>query len=483
MNTNYGARSPERASAVQHDASNMRRILNATCVSYVVVLLDTSIVNVALEPLAHAFDVQMTGLQWVVSAYTLLFASLLLTGGTLGDRWGAKRGYLAGLLIFMMASLGCALALSPPMLIAARALQGIGAALLVPCSLKLIHQATPDPAERTRAIGRWVGLGGVALAAGPLVGGVLIHWLGWRSIFLVNVPVCLAGAVMAGRIACAPPAPAQSGANRVDLSGLMTGMVALATLIGVLIEGHALGWTSAWIVAGAILSALAWLALLRIEARHPHPMLPLTLFRSGIFTGSTAASMASAFVFYGLLFVVSLHFQQVRGYAALQTGMALLPMTVMVAAGSLLAGRLAGRFGPVRPVLWAFVAYAAGAIGLAFVTANVPYAFAVLPMLAIGAASGVVSPIATAPALQTVAPARAGVAAAVLNTARQAGAALGVAIFGSLAGTVPPAGTGLYPALGLAAGVSLTMLPAWRLALREWRRTSSGRGEREGIAR
>ncbi|EON12747.1 MFS transporter [Pandoraea sp. SD6-2] len=328
MNTDCGTRSPERISAVQHDASNMRRILNATCVSYVVVLLDTSIVNVALEPLAHAFDVQMTGLQWVVGAYTLLFASLLLTGGTLGDRWGAKRGYLAGLLIFMMASLGCALARSPSMLIAARALQGIGAALLVPCSLKLIHQATPDPAERTRAIGRWVGLGGVALAAGPLVGGVLIHWLGWRSIFLVNVPVCLAGAVM--------------------------------------------------------------------------------------------------------------------------------------------AGRLAGRFGPVRPVLWAFVAYAAGAVGLAFVTANVPYAFAVLPMLAIGAASGVVSPIATAPALQTVAPARAGVAAAVLNTARQAGAALGVAIFGSLAGTVPPAETGLYPALGLAVGVSLAMLPAWRLALREW---------------
>ncbi|MDR3400635.1 MAG: MFS transporter, partial [Pandoraea sp.] len=473
MDTDYAAPYRGRATPMPDDAisaANAKRILNATCISYVVVLLDTSIVNVALEPLARAFDVQMTGLQWVINAYTLMFASLLLTGGTLGDRWGAKRGYLAGLLIFMMASLGCALSVSPSMLIAARALQGIGAALLVPCSLKLIHQATPDSAERARAIGRWVGLGGVALAAGPLVGGVLIHWLGWRSIFFVNVPICLVGAVMAGRIAVSspvstgsptprvPPVTPAKSASRVDLPGLIAGMVALVTLIGVLIEGHALGWTSAWIVGGAAVSALAWLALLHIEARHAHPMLPLSLFRSGVFTGSTAASMASAFVFYGLLFVVSLHFQQVRGYSALETGMALLPMTVMVAIGSLTAGRLANRFGPVRPMLSAFTAYAAGALGLAFVTADVPYAFAVLPMLAIGAASGVVSPIATAPALQTVAPTRAGVAAAVLNTARQAGAALGVAIFGSLMGAASSAETGLYAALGLAAGVSLSMV-------------------------
>jgi DHA2 family methylenomycin A resistance protein-like MFS transporter len=479
MDTDCAAPYRERDNPVPHDtthAINARRILNATCISYVVVLLDTSIVNVALEPLARAFDVQMTGLQWVINAYTLMFASLLLTGGTLGDRWGAKRGYLAGLVIFMMASLGCALSLSPPMLIAARAVQGIGAALLVPCSLKLIHQATPDPAERARAIGRWVGLGGVALAAGPLAGGVLIHWLGWRSIFFVNVPVCLVGAVMAGRIAVASSTssaspvpsmpPAQPSARRVDLPGLIAGMVALATLIGVLIEGHRLGWTSAWIVGSAVLSALAWLALLRIEARHAHPMLPLSLFRSGVFTGSTVASMASAFVFYGLLFVVSLHFQQVRGYSALETGMALLPMTVMVAIGSLMAGRLADRFGPVWPMLSAFTAYAAGALGLAFLSADVPYAFAVLPLLAIGAASGVVSPIATAPALQTVTPARAGVAAAVLNTARQAGAALGVAIFGALVGAASSAHTGLYAALGLAAGVSLAMVPVWRLAMR-----------------
>ncbi|WP_087721870.1 MFS transporter [Pandoraea sp. PE-S2T-3] len=450
------------------DASNTarRRVLAATCISYVVVLLDTSIVNVALERLSVAFDVRMAGLQWVVNAYTLMFASLLLTGGTLGDRWGARRVYLAGLGLFMLASLACALAGSTDMLIAARAVQGIGAALLVPCSLKLIRDATPDPQARARAIGRWVGLGGIAMAAGPLVGGALIHWFDWRSVFFVNVPICLAGMVLAWRIA-EDRGTATSGQRApVDLLGLACGIAALGTLVGVLIEGHTLGWTSPVIVSGAVVTCLAWAALLRIETVHAHPMLPLGLFRHGVFSGSTCASMASAFVFYGLLFVVSLHFQQARSYSPLQTGVALLPMTVMVAAGSLLAGRIAARFGPVRPMIAAFGGYAAGALGLGFVTSDMPYGFAILPMLAIGLASGVVSPIATAPALETVPAARAGVAAAVLNTARQAGAALGVATFGSLLAALHPFEAGLRAALALAALVSLVMMPLWWRAIR-----------------
>jgi len=438
-----------------------RRVLAATCISYVVVLLDTSIVNVALERLSVAFDVQMAGLQWVVNAYTLMFASLLLTGGTLGDRWGARRVYLAGLGLFMLASLACALAGSPDILIAARALQGIGAALLVPCSLKLIRDATPDPQARARAIGRWVGLGGIAMAAGPLVGGVLIHWFDWRSVFFVNVPICLAGMAMAWRITEDRGSAISGPGKPVDLLGLVCGIVALGTLVGVLIEGHTLGWTSPVIVGGVIATCLAWAILLRIETVHAHPMLPLGLFRHGVFSGSTCASMASAFVFYGLLFVVSLHFQQARGYSPLQTGVALLPMTVMVAAGSLLAGRIVTRFGTVWPMIVAFGGYATGALGLWFVTGNMAYGFAILPMLAIGLASGVVSPIATAPALETVPAARAGVAAAVLNTARQAGAALGVATFGSLLAALHPFEAGLRAALALAAMVSLGMVPLW----------------------
>ena len=440
-----------------------RRVLAATSISYVVVVLDTSIVNVTLDSLSAAFDTHVSGLQWVVSAYTLMFASLLLSGGMLGDRWGARRIYLAGLLLFTIASVMCAMAGSLPVLVLARALQGIGAAMLVPCSLKLIRQAYPDPVERTRAIGLWVGLGGIAMAAGPLIGGVLIHSHGWRSIFFVNVPICLAGMGMAWRIN-RDAAPDQPG--RLDLAGQLCAIVALASLIGVMIEGQGRGWTSPPILAGALVALLAGLAFLRVEARHAHPMLPLSLFRNGVFFGSTWVSMASAFVFYGLFFVISLDFQQAHAYSPLQTGLALLPMTAMVAVGSLSAGRLARRYGVTWPMIVAFAGYAAGAVGLWFASASTTYAIGIAPMLAIGLASGFISPVATAPALDTVSPHQAGVAAATLNAARQVGAALGVAVFGSMIGAIHPVQAGLRAALVLAVMASLAAMPVWGWALR-----------------
>jgi len=440
-----------------------RRVLAATSISYVVVVLDTSIVNVTLDSLSAAFDTHVEGLQWVVSAYTLMFASLLLSGGMLGDRWGARRIYLAGLLLFTAASLVCAMAGMLPVLVLARAVQGIGAAMLVPCSLKLIRQAYPDASERARAIGLWVGLGGVAMAVGPLIGGVLIHSYGWRSIFVVNVPICLAGVFMAWRIR-ADAASAQRG--RVDLAGQLCAMVALASLIAVTIEGQGRGWTSAPIIAGALIALFAGLAFLRIESRHAHPMLPLFLFRNGVFFGSTCVSMASAFVFYGLFFVISLDFQQAHAYSPLQTGLALLPMTAMVAAGSLLAGRLARRWGVAWPMKLAFAGYGAGAIGLWLAAGSAHYVSIIAPMLAIGFASGFISPAATAPALDTVTPHRSGVAAAALNSARQVGAAMGVAVFGAMVGATHSFQTGLRAALVLAVIVSLAAMPVWGRALR-----------------
>lgn len=440
-----------------------RRVLAATCVSYVIVLLDTSIVNVALSSLATAFDTHIAGLQWVVNAYTLMFASLLLTGGTLGDRWGARRVYLAGLLLFTLASVLCAAAQSLPALVLGRVIQGVGAALLVPCSLKLIHHANPDPARRARAIGLWAGLGGVALAMGPLVGGALIQWGGWRGVFLVNIPVCLFGIGMMCRpFGEAPRRPAE----RVDVQGQACAVVALGASIGVLIEGPVMGWTSPQVIAGAMLALSAWVGWGMIMRRHPHPMLPPSLFQNGIFTGSTCVSMASAFVFYGLLFVMSLHYQQARGYTPLQTGLALFPMMGMVAVGSMSARRLAARYGAKWSMIGAFSAYAAGAIGLHASMAGMAYASSVVPMLAVGMASGVISPMATAPALETVGAHRVGVAAAVLNAARQVGAALGVALFGAIVGTVHPYETGLRSALILVAAVSIAAMWPWCIALK-----------------
>ncbi|WP_323122249.1 MFS transporter [Burkholderia alba] len=441
-----------------------RHVLAATCISYVVVLLDTSIVNVALDRIGASLDVGIAGIQWIMNAYTLAFASLLLTGGTLGDRWGARRLYLAGLIVFTLASALCGVATSLPALAGARALQGVGAALLVPCALKLINRGFPDPRGRARAIGLWIGCGGVAMAAGPLIGGLLIRQFDWRAIFFVNVPVGLAGLWLAARIAPDRGRPAN---RRLDLPGQIAAIVALGSLIGVLIEGHALGWRSPPLLAGIAATAAAWTAFLAIEQGSAQPMLPLSFFGNRVFAGSTGVSMASAFVFYGLLFAISVDWQHARGASALATGLALLPMTAMVAAGSLASGRLAARFGARASMCAAFGAYAGGALGLLWCGPGSPAWYAIAPMLAIGGASGFVSPAATAPAMETVDPQRAGIAAAVLNAARQAGAALGVAVFGALLAAAPDGAAGMRTVLEAAAAVAVLAALAWGCALRE----------------
>ncbi|WP_210291487.1 MFS transporter [Tardiphaga robiniae] len=218
-----------------------RRILAATSISYVVVVLDTSIVNVAVERLSVAFSAPIESLQWVVSGYTVSLAALLLTGGRLGDRYGARNVYLAGLGLFTLASLLCACATGLSSLVAARVLQGIGAALLVPSSLKLIDHASPNAEKRARAIGLWAGCGAIAMAAGPIVGGILIDTQGWRSIFFVNVPIGAAGMAMTWRISRDRPL---AQALPLDIPGQIAAIVGLVGVIGVLIEGRAFGWTS-----------------------------------------------------------------------------------------------------------------------------------------------------------------------------------------------------------------------------------------------
>lgn len=446
-----------------------RRILAATSISYIVVLLDASIVNVALAHIATSFSTDIAGLQWVVSAYTLSFASLLLTGGALGDRLVARDVYLAGLALFTLASALCGIAPSLIVLVGARTLQGIGAAMLVPCSLKLIHHACPDARERASAIGIWVGCGGVAMAAGPLIGGVLIHAFGWRSIFFASVPAGLIGMSLTYHIARDETSPHM---RHLDLAGQVTAMLALGTLIAVLIEGPHLGWQSMPVLTGFAISVSAAFAFLMIENQRSEPMFPLSFFRNDIFTASTVVSMASAFVFYGLLFVFSLYYQQVRGYSPLQAGLAFLPMTAMVAIGSMTSHRLVQAIGSRGSMCMAFGAYAVGSLGMWSCTATSPYWAAVLPLLAIGLASGFVSPAATAPAMGTVAGGQAGIAAAVLNSARQTGAALGVAIFGALIATLHPFVRGMHAALWGSVAISIMALFVWWFALIQ-KRTSA----------
>ncbi|WP_230411287.1 MFS transporter [Collimonas humicola] len=444
------------------DGQPARKILAATSISYAIVLLDASIVNIGLEQIGATLDSGVSGLQWIVNAYTLSFASFLMTGGTLGDRLGARNIYLAGLMLFTLASALCGFAPNLGTLAMARALQGLGSAMLVPCSLALINQAYPDPARRAAAIGMWMGCGGIAMASGPLLGGLLIHGFGWRSIFFVNLPLGLAGICLTWPL----PRDRAPGTRHFDIAGQLTAIIALGSLIALLIEAPALGWGSLPIVAGAVVCGMASLLFIRIETRQPQPMLPLSLFRNGLFAASALVSMASALVFYGMLFAFSIYYQRVLGYAPLQAGLAFLPMTVMVATGGLVSGRLARLFGARASMCAAFCLYAIGAAGMLLPEPGSPYWFAVLPMLAIGLASGFISPAATAPAMGTVEKNRAGIAAAVLNSARQTGAALGVAIFGALLATLQPFAQALHIVLGMVVAISLAAALLWWFSTR-----------------
>jgi len=440
------------------DATLQRRVLAAT----VVVILDTSIVNIALERIADAFTTEIAGLQWVVNAYTLAFASLLLTGGTLGDRLGARRIYLAGLAVFTLASALCGTANSLPVLTAARIVQGAGAAMLVPCSLSLINYAYPDPVQRTGAIGLWAGFGGIAMATGPLAGGVLIHLLGWRGIFLANLPVGLVGLWLTAQIGTETPS---APGRHLDVAGQAAAIIALGLPVAALIQGPALGWGSPFVLTGLAGSGVAWAVFLWLEARQVQPMLPLALFRGQVFSVSALVSMVSAFTFYGFVFVLSLYLQRIRGFAPLQAGLAFLPLTALVTVGSLVSGRLVRAYGPRVSVSTAFIIYAAGFLGLLAALPDEVTWLAALAMPLIGFAAGLVTPAATTAMMGTVEKSRAGVAAGVMNAARQTGAALGVAVFGALVAGQGAFMVGLQAALWSAAGVSLIAALIWWVAL------------------
>lgn len=440
-----------------------KRILWATSLSYVVVILDTSIVNIALARIAATLGSDVSGLQWVVNAYTLTFASLLLTGGLLGDRLGAKNVYMTGLLLFAAASAVCGAAPDLPTLVTARVLQGVGAALLVPCSLSLISTGYPDATERAGAISIWAGCGGVAMAAGPLAGGLLIHWFGWRSIFFVNVPLAMGGAWLTSRI---PRASYRHGSAHMDLAGQAAVIIALGSSISILIEGAKLGWGSTPILCGITLAAAAWLCFVAIERQHTQPMLPPDLFRLPVFSASAFVSMVSALIFYGLLFLLSLYFQEGRGWPAWQTGLAFLPLTVMVAGGSFSASRLCRAYGARHVVVGGFLLYALGFAGLLGLANATSYWRVALYFPAIGFGSGVITPAVTAAVMSTVEKSRAGIAAGVLNASRQSGSAFGVATFGALMSAARTPGQGVIMAVLLAIGLSLAAAACWRATLR-----------------
>ncbi|HEY2770653.1 MAG TPA: MFS transporter [Solirubrobacteraceae bacterium] len=427
--------------------------LVATSLGFSVVQLDVSVVNVAIKPIGAALGGGVSDLQWVVSAYTVAFASFILSAGALGDRIGAKRMFVAGFGLFTLASAACGLAPTLAVLISARAIQGIGAAVLVPCSLTLLGHEFPEPAERARAIGLWAAGASVALSAGPLVGGVLTAGFGWRAIFFINAPIGIAGILLTLRWASETSRSTERG---IDVPGQLAAIVGLGSLAAATIEGGNHGFTSAFVLAGYVVAAVGLVAFLVIEARTREPMLPLSLFRSRPFAAATAIGLLINIAFYGLIFVLSLYFQRAQGFSALHAGLAFAPMTIVVMGSNILAGRLAGRIGPRPVVLAGAVLMAACLAALLGAGTGTPYGEIVVQLMGIGFGIGLIVPVITSAVLGSVERSRSGIAAGTLNTARQTGSAIGVALYGSLiaGGRIV---AGLHVSLVISVGLALVV--------------------------
>ena len=420
--------------------------LAAMSLGYGVVQLDVTIVNTALSSIGASLGGGVSELQWVVSTYTIAFAALILTAGALGDRLGAKRIFAAGFVLFTAASLACALAPSALILIAARAVQGAGAAILVPNSLALLNHAFPVERERGRAVGIWAAGASLALTAGPLAGGALIALVGWRSIFLVNLPIGLAGLWLAWRYAEETP---RSPHREIDAAGQAAAIGALGALAGAIIEGGVLGWRDLRVLAGFAASALLIAFFILQERRTRQPMLPLSLFAHPLFTLTALVGLLVNVAFYGLIFVLSLYFQQANGFSPFATGLAFLPMMGAVLPVNLLAPRLAERFGAIATIAGGATLAALGALALLGIARGTSYWVMMAPFIALGGGLGLLVPPLTSALLGSVEKARSGVAAGVLNSTRQTGSVLGVALFGSLIGQAGALVTGAREALGI----------------------------------
>jgi len=411
------------------DVANHQRItLLATSISYVLVILDTSIVNVALEDISRDLGTGIGGLQWVVTAYIVAFASLVLSGGALGDTFGARRVYVIGLALFTLASVinGCAPSL--PTLIAGRVLQGVGAAFLVPNALSLIRHAYPDDTMRARAVATWATCGGVAQVLGPLDGGFLLAAFDWRSIFLVNVPICLIGVWLALRIR---DQASNGGSRRFDVPGQLSAASAIVLLIAALIEGRELGWGNGWIVAALVVAILSAVSFVLVERRSASPMFPLSLFSSPVLSWISVATLLGSAAFFGILFVLNLYFLKGAGYTPLHTGMAMLPLALFATAGNIASARLAHVASPLGLMLTGSMLRLVAFAGVALASTALSYPLIALPLALVGFGSGLSNPMAISLVLSATDKKHSGATSGVLTTIGQLGAAIGVAIFGT----------------------------------------------------
>ncbi|HVV02807.1 MAG TPA: MFS transporter [Puia sp.] len=405
-------------------------IVTTTSLAFVVSQLDVSIVNIALPSISKAFSAGISSLQWIADAYTIAFAALMLSAGGMGDRLGSKRVFQLGLLLFGLASTGCGLAWNAASLIAFRALQGMGAATMIPSSLSILNQAfSHQPDQRAKAVAFWTMAGGISIAAGPILGGLFLHVTSWRAIFIVNIPICLAGLLLSTRLEDSERHPGQG----FDIPGQLLWMISLTSLIMGIIEGHSLGWRHPFILACLITSAVTMILFGWMEKRSKVPILPLDLFRNSTFNVLLLLGIVVNNAYYGTVFVLSLYLQNVLHYSAVHAGMAFLPLTGGFIISNYASGKLMARYGIRQPLLWGTALAAIGYAGLFIADSDTPYGMLFIPFVIIPLGMGTAVPAMTTGILSSVEKTRSGTASAILNTTRQAAGAMGVAIFGAMA--------------------------------------------------
>lgn len=436
-----------------------RLTLVAMCLGLFLAQTDTTAVNLALPAIGRTVGGGVGALPWVVDGYNLAFAALLLTGGTLGDRLGRRRVYRYGLAAFVAGSVACAAAPSFGVLVAARGLQGVGAALAIPQSLAILSVVFPGRAERNRAMAAWSTVTGVAFAVGPTLGGVLVDRLGWASIFWLNVPVGLGTLALT----LAAPESADRRARPVDVQGQLLAVVALGGLTFAVVESGGLGVASAPVLGAAAAGALALAGFVLVERRRAHPMLPLGLLRRGRLPVAAVVAACMTFGMYGMFMLISLDFQGQRGLGALLAGLTLMPLALVITFGSPFTGRLVTRYGPRPAMTGGMALMGLGLLAYAGLGGDGP----VVALLAVFAVIGAGLALNTGPvvgvAVAAVEPDRAGLASGIANLARMTGATLGVAIMGAVLAAAghgaahgPGFGHGLRVALLVGAAVELT---------------------------
>ena len=437
--------------------SRLPWITAAASFGFFVTQLDVTIVNVALDAIGHALGASTAQLQWVVDAYVLALAAMLLSAGAIGDRVGPRRAVVAGLVRFGLPSAACGFANAPLARIAARAAQGAAGALLIPPSLALIaHAADGDSRRRAAAVGWWTAAGGVSIAAGPVLGGLLVAAVGWRWVFLVNLPICVLGAVLT--LAVAPPTPAKPR-TPLDLPGQALAVGAVLLLVGGLIEGGHRGWTGAPLAALIAGLALAG-GFVLFERRTPHPAMPLNVFRKRPAWTALVVGPALNFTYYGLIFVLSLYMPRALHWSPSQAGVAFLPLTATFIVSNLLSGGLVARFGPRTVTAGGALIAACGYALTARLDAGSGLAEMLPGFALIPGGMGLAIPALTSGLLASVDRHDAGAASGALNACRQVGGAAGVAIFGALAGADAVAGLRLsgISAAALLVGTALIVL-------------------------